>query len=193
MAAGRLFWSVVVLFANVFIGLVLASVVYYVIRRTIVRPPRLALTRDAFVILSLIFLIVLTEWVGDAFAYVVEPDHFTRPWALLAGPLSLALAPIGASAAAVGYGYSAGRTSSSSSRSAPTYMQHLHILSDPNVYFRNLEPRGALRKMDLEVEPDEGEAPSSARGRSRTSPGATCSTRWRAPSAAGAWSSARRR
>src|SRR5690606_27232262 len=27
----------------------------------------------------------------------------------------------------------------------------------PNVYFRNLEPRGALRKMDLEAEPPEGE------------------------------------
>ena len=34
---GGFFWSVIVLFANVFIALVLASVIYYVIRRTIVR------------------------------------------------------------------------------------------------------------------------------------------------------------
>ena len=75
---GGFFWSIVVVFANVFVGLVLASVIYYVIRRTIVRPARLALTRDAFVILGLIFFIVLTELFGDAFAYVVEPDHPSR-------------------------------------------------------------------------------------------------------------------
>src|SRR5919106_5004625 len=35
---GGFFWSIVVFFANVFVGLVLASVIYYVVRRTIVRP-----------------------------------------------------------------------------------------------------------------------------------------------------------
>src|SRR6188472_4089859 len=92
---GGFFWSVVVVFANVFVGLVLVSVIYYVVRRVIVRPARLALTRDAFVILGLIFFIVLTELVGDSFAYVVEPDHHSRTWAVLAGPLSLALEGIG--------------------------------------------------------------------------------------------------
>ena len=38
------------------------------------------------------------------------------------------------------------------------FSKHLHILtSEPNVYLRNLEPRGALRKMDLEAEPAPGE------------------------------------
>ncbi|HSM39067.1 MAG TPA: (Fe-S)-binding protein, partial [Candidatus Limnocylindrales bacterium] len=41
------------------------------------------------------------------------------------------------------------------------YSKHLHILtSEPNVYFRNLEPRGALRKMDLEAEPADGAEPT---------------------------------
>jgi Fe-S oxidoreductase len=41
------------------------------------------------------------------------------------------------------------------------YSKHLHILtSEPNVYFRNLEPRGALRKMDLEAEGFDGEEPT---------------------------------
>ncbi len=87
---GGFLWSVVTFIANVFVGLVLASVIYYVIRRTVVRPTRLALTRDAFIILGLIFFIVLTELIGDAFVYVLEPDHPARPWAILAGPLSLA-------------------------------------------------------------------------------------------------------
>jgi Fe-S oxidoreductase len=157
---GGFFWSVIVLFANVFVGLVIASVIYYVIRRTITRPARLALTRDAFVILGLIFFIVLTEWVGDAFAYVVEPDHPSRTWAALAGPLSVALEGIGQEAAQAGYGIAgwAHILLVLGFGAYLPYSKHLHIISsEPNVYFRNLEPRGALRKMDLEAEPEEGE------------------------------------
>ncbi|HEX2884262.1 MAG TPA: heterodisulfide reductase-related iron-sulfur binding cluster [Candidatus Limnocylindria bacterium] len=157
---GGFLWSVIVFFANLFVGLVLAAIVYYVIRRTVVRPARLALTRDAFIILSLIFFIVLTEWVGDAFAYVVEPDDHSRPWAILAGPLSLALEPMGAEAAQAGYGIVgwAHIVLVLGFGAYLPYSKHLHILtSEPNVYFRNLEPRGALRKMDLEAEPPEGE------------------------------------
>ena len=38
------------------------------------------------------------------------------------------------------------------------FSKHLHIISsEPNVYTKSLEPRGALRLMDLEAEPEEGE------------------------------------
>jgi ferredoxin len=151
---------VAIFFANLFIGLVLAAVVYYVVRRTVVRPPRLALTRDAFVILGLIFFIVLTEWVGDAFVYVLEPDHHSRPWAILAGPLSVLLEPMGLEAAELGYGIMgwAHILLVLGFGAYLPYSKHLHIISsEPNVYFRNLEPRGALRPMDLEAEPAEGE------------------------------------
>jgi len=156
---GGVLWSVVTFFANLLIGLVLASVAYYVVRRTVTRPARLALTRDAFVILGLIFLIVVTEWVGDAFVYVLDPEHHARPWALLAGPLSLALEPFGTRVAEIGYGVM-GWTHIWLVLGFGAYLpysKHLHIISsEPNVYFRNLEPRGALRKMDLEAEPDDG-------------------------------------
>jgi Fe-S oxidoreductase len=157
---GGFIWSLIVFFANLFVGLVLASVVYFVIRRTITRPARLALTRDAFVILGLIFFIVLTEWVGDSFSYVVEPDAPSRTWAMLAGPLSLALEGIGQEAASIGYGIAgwAHILLVLGFGAYLPYSKHLHIISsEPNVYFRNLEPRGALRKMDLEAEPEEGE------------------------------------
>jgi len=159
---GGVLWSVVTFFANLLIGLVLASVAYYVVRRTVTRPARLALTRDAFVILGLIFLIVVTEWVGDAFVYVLDPEHHARPWALLAGPLSLALEPFGTRVAEIGYGV-VGWTHIWLVLGFGAYLpysKHLHIISsEPNVYFRNLEPRGALRKMDLEAEPDDGSEP----------------------------------
>ncbi|HUF07377.1 MAG TPA: (Fe-S)-binding protein [Candidatus Binatia bacterium] len=157
---GGFLWSVTIAFANVFVGLVLGAVVYYVVRRTLVRPPRLALTRDAFIILGLIFSIVLTEWIGDAFVYVFDPDNHARPWAILAGPLSLALEPMGAEAAEIGYGVMAWAhiLLVLGFGAYLPYSKHLHIISsEPNVYFRNLEPRGALRAMDLEAEPAEGE------------------------------------
>ncbi|HEY6608552.1 MAG TPA: heterodisulfide reductase-related iron-sulfur binding cluster [Candidatus Limnocylindria bacterium] len=159
---GGFAWSVVTFFANVFVGLVLASVLYYVVRRTIVRPARLALTRDAFIILGLIFLIVLTELLGDAFVYVLDPEHHARPWAILAGPLSVVLAPMGTEAAGIGFGVMAWAHIGLvlAFGAYLPYSKHLHIISsEPNVYFRNLEPRGALRKMDLEVEPDDGSEP----------------------------------
>ncbi|MCA1587543.1 MAG: 4Fe-4S dicluster domain-containing protein [Chloroflexi bacterium] len=157
---GGLLWSVTIAFANVFVALVLAAVLYYAVRRIVVRPTRLALTRDAFVILALIFGIVLTEWVGDALAYVVEPDSSSRAWAVLAGPLSLPLEWIGPQAASIGFGV-VGWTHILLVLGFGAYLpysKHLHIISsEPNVYFRNLEPRGALRPMDLEAEPGPGE------------------------------------
>ena len=157
---GGVLWNVTIAFANLFVGLVLAAVVYYVVRRTVVRPTRLALTRDAFAILALIFGIVLTEWVGDALAYVVEPDDPSRSWAILAGPLSLPLERIGPQAASIGFG-AVGWAHILLVLGFGAYLpysKHLHIVSsEPNVYFRNLEPRGALRAMDLEAEPAPGE------------------------------------
>jgi Fe-S oxidoreductase len=91
---------------------------------------------------------------------VVEPDDYSRPWAILAGPMSLALEPMGAQAAQAGYGVMAWAhiVLVLGFGAYLPYSKHLHILtSEPNVYFRNLAPRGALRKMDLEAEPPEGE------------------------------------
>ena len=159
---GGLAWNIVIAFANVFVGLVLASVLYYLVRRVFVRPSRLALTRDAFVILGLIFGIVLTEWIGDALGYVVEPNDPSRGVAILAGPLSLAFEGIGTEAAASGYGIAAWThiLLVLGFGAYLPYSKHLHIItSEPNVYFRNLEPRGALRKMDLEAEPVDDEEP----------------------------------
>ena len=103
---------------------------------------------------------VVTEVIGDAFVYVLDPAHHARPWALLAGPLSLALEPMGTRTAETGYGAMAWAhiwLVLGFGAYLP-YSKHLHILSsEPNVYFRNLEPRGALRKMDLEAEPEPGE------------------------------------
>jgi Fe-S oxidoreductase len=118
---------------------------------------------DAFRILGLISAVVLTELAGDALRFVAAPNDPAREWALLATPLANVLEPIGPAAAATGYGLFAWLHIGFVLVFGTylPYSKHLHILtSEPNVYFRNLEPRGALRKMDLEAEPVDGIEPT---------------------------------
>ena len=157
---GGLLWDAVLAVANLFIGLVVLALVFVTLRRTIERPTRLALSRDAFIILVLIGGVVVTELFGDGFRFAASPDDPARPFALLAGPLSLLLEPVGADVAAIGYGVFAWAhiLLVLGFLTYLPYSKHLHIFtSEPNVYFRNLEPRGALRAMDLEAEPAPGE------------------------------------
>jgi Fe-S oxidoreductase len=157
---GGVLWAAAVAVANLFIGLVLGALVYAVWRRIVVRPARLALSRDAFIILGMILGVVVTEVAGDALRFVADPADPARGVAVLAGPLSAALDPIGAEAAATGFGIFAWLHVGfvMAFGTYLPYSKHLHILtSEPNVYFRNLGPRGALRKMDLEAEPPPGE------------------------------------
>ncbi len=160
---GGLLWGMVLAAANLIIAAALLGIGYALWRRVFARPTRLALTRDAFVILGLIGAIVISEVVGDAFGYVVEPDDPSRPFAFLSNALVAGMSAlgIGAGAASTGYGAFAWAHILLVLGFAAylPYSKHLHIVtSEPNVYFRNLEPRGALRKMDLEAEaPDGGE------------------------------------
>jgi Fe-S oxidoreductase len=157
---GGLLWDAVLALANLFIGLIVLALGYVTVRRVIARPARLALSRDAFVILALIGGVVVTEVLGDAFRFAISPDDPSRPFAVLAGPLSLVLEPMGADVAAIGFGVFAWAhiLLVLAFLTYLPYSKHLHIFtSEPNVYFRNLEPPGALRKMDLEAEAPPGE------------------------------------
>ncbi|HET7141000.1 MAG TPA: 4Fe-4S dicluster domain-containing protein, partial [Candidatus Limnocylindria bacterium] len=159
---GGVLWMLAVGLANVFIGLVLVGLAVAIWRRIVVRPARLALSRDAFIILGLILLVVCSELAGDAMRFVAQPSDPGRTLAVLSGPLSGLLAPIGPSTAAGWFGVFAWVhiIAVLGFGSYLPYSKHLHILtSEPNVYFRNLEPRGALRKMDLEAEGADGEEP----------------------------------
>ena len=154
---GGWLWGIVVFFANLFIGLIVLALGYAAWRRIVRRPARLALSRDAFIILGLILAIVVTELLGDAFRFVALPDAPSRPFAFLAGPLASLLAGIGPDAGVAGFGILgwAHILLVLGFGAYLPYSKHLHILtSEPNVYFRNLEPRGALRTMDLEAETD---------------------------------------
>ena len=159
---GGFLWAVVVFGANVFMGLVLASIGVALYRRLIQKPWRLTLSRDALLILSLIAGVVMTELIGDAFGYVIEPDDRSRPWAVLAGPLSSVLELVGRPVASIGYGVFAWAHIGFVLVFGAylPYSKHLHIItSEANVWFRNIKPRGELRKLDLEAEPADGREP----------------------------------
>jgi Fe-S oxidoreductase len=156
---GQPLWMLAIFGANCFIAFVLIGVGYSVVRRVFLRPARLALSRDAFIILGLIGLVVVSEAFADAFGYVLEPDNPTRIVAVVAGPLSLILELFGTEVAAWGFAIFAWVhvLAVMGFGTYLPYSKHLHIItSEPNVYLRNLEPRGALRKMDLEAEPPAG-------------------------------------
>ena len=101
---GGLAWDGLTALANLLIGLIIASIAYVGLRRILARPPRLALSRDAFVILALIGIVVVTELFGDAFRFAADPSLGSRPFAVLAGPLSLLLEPLGVRTATIGFG-----------------------------------------------------------------------------------------
>ena len=74
---GGLLWALAIFGANVFIGLVVIGIGYSAFRRMVIRPARLALSRDAFVILGLIGLVVVSEAFADAFG--TSLSRTTRP------------------------------------------------------------------------------------------------------------------
>ena len=159
---GGILWGLVILGANALMGLILVSIGYALYRRLIERPWRLTLSRDALLILGMIAAVVITELVGDAFGYVVEPDDRSRAFAVLAGPLSSLLAAFGDEIGVIGFGVFAWLHIGFVLVFGTylPYSKHLHIVtSEPNVYFRNIKPRGELRKLDLEAEPQDGKEP----------------------------------
>ena len=159
---GGFFWALVVFGANAFMALILLAIGYALYRRLIERPWRLTLSRDALVILAMIAGVVTTELLGDAFGYVVDPEDRSRPWAFLAGPLASVLSVFGEQVGAIGFGVFAWAHIGFVLVFGAylPYSKHLHIItSEANVWFRNVRPRGELRKLDLEAEPADGKEP----------------------------------
>ena len=91
---GGIAWMAAVAIANLFVALVLGSLAYAAWRRIVVRPTRLALSRDAFIILAMILGVVVSEAAGDALRFVAQPDDHARRVAALAGPQSLPIEPL---------------------------------------------------------------------------------------------------
>ncbi|HEX5589652.1 MAG TPA: (Fe-S)-binding protein [Candidatus Limnocylindrales bacterium] len=147
-----LIWAAVSAMQNVVALGVLGAILWAFERRLISRPPRLTYNRDALLILGMIGGVVAAELFAQVFevaAYGEITGAFVSN--LLAMPLRnldhgileagfavLWWAHMGLVALFLGY---------------LPFSKHLHIATSfPNIYFRKLEPRGELPRLDIEAE-----------------------------------------
>ncbi len=145
-------WAAVLLCRNVAAVLALGAVAYALVRRLVVRPTRLTLSRSGILILLLIGGIVAAEL--GALSYEAAL-YGPLPGALLTNAAGAALAGLdpGLLEALFAVHWWAHVTLVAVFFAWLPTTKHLHVVTSFfNVYLRKLEPRGALPAMDLEAE-----------------------------------------
>ena len=149
---GGLLWQILVGVQNaVAIGALLGAA-YAFERRLISRPSRLNLTRSGLIILTMISLVVATEFFAQAFESARFGDI---PGALAANAIAIplrSLSPDLLAAAFVGLWWGHVLVLSGFLIYIP-FNKHFHVYASfVNIWFRKLEPRGQLPALDLEAE-----------------------------------------
>jgi hypothetical protein len=149
-AAGRGYTLV----KDLFEVLVLVGVAMAVFRRLFARPKRLDLSLDAWIILFLIALLMVTDLLAEG-ARTALAGAPPSPWAPAVGAVAAALA--GVLAGETARGFTRGPVVAASARppllrqTTCRYSKHFHIsTSIPNIFFMNREPMGKLKTVDLE-------------------------------------------
>ena len=147
-------WRLLLFVSNLMMVAVLAGVAIALIRRVLVRPRRLTLSRDGLRILLLIGGVVATELRAEAFriARYGDPD---AAWAWAAYAIAGPLGSLSPDVLAFGYAFFfwANIAVVSFFLAYLPRSKHLHIATAfLNTAFRKLAPRGRLPMMDLEAE-----------------------------------------
>ncbi|MFI5261502.1 MAG: hypothetical protein ACHQZR_02960, partial [Candidatus Limnocylindrales bacterium] len=147
-------WRATVLAQSLLALGVLAGIGYALLRRLVVRPARLTLSRDGLKILGLIAAVVITEIVAEAFRLARYGDPYQQweivPWVVSRGLTGLDPALLQAVFAVAWW----------ANLAVVCYFllylphsKHLHIATAIfNAGLRKLKPRGELPAMDLEAE-----------------------------------------
>ena len=136
---------------DVFIVLVLLSVLYAVFRRAVLRPFRVDESAEAYFVLFLITVLMLTDIGAEAALHAagVATFGFLGQWA---GPL-LAGGSTGFLQGAYAVCWWIQAVTILFFLNFLPYSKHFHVITSlPNVFFQKLEPAGKLRKLDLEDE-----------------------------------------
>jgi Fe-S oxidoreductase len=144
-----------------FIVAAFISLVFFTFRRTVLRPKALRSQNhgmaDAFVILGLITLVLVTLVAFEVFAYAATNGEDWTPFGAWLGPMVAGVGKEGAIAIASVAWWANVLTVLGFLMYLP-YSKHLHLLATPfNVFFRNFGPRGALQPIEnLEEREDYG-------------------------------------
>ena len=147
-------WRVTLVFQSLLAVAVLAAIGWALIRRLVVRPRRLTLSRDGLVILALIGGVVLSELLTETFRLARYGDT-DAAWALAPNALASLIGEFGPDALGVAY-VACFWLNILLVCAFLAYLprsKHLHIATAFfNATFRKLAPRGELPAMDLEAE-----------------------------------------
>ncbi len=140
------------LLKDIFEVLVLVGVGMAAFRRAFARPKRLDLTLDAWLILSLIALLISADLVSEAAKVALQPEQATV-WAPAVGALAGMLA--GSAPATLAALYSSGwwvhLVVILVFANYLPYSKHFHIVTSiPNIFFMSLDPMGRLAPVDIE-------------------------------------------
>jgi Fe-S oxidoreductase len=145
-------WAFLVGLQNVIAVGVFAALVYLFYRRLVLRPSRLTLDRTGLAVLTMITLVVSTEFIAQAFEVAAYGEI---PGAVVNNPLGGLLAPLGAGVTEPAFAlfwWAHVAVLAVFLLFIPTN-KHFHVYTSfVNVWFRKLSPRGELPKMDLEDE-----------------------------------------
>jgi len=149
---GGLIWALLLFGRNFAALAAVAAVLYAIIRRLVLRPPRLTLSRSGIVILLLIAGIVAADLGALSFEAAA---HGPIPGAILTNAAGTTMTGVDPSVLEVALGVSwwihIGCVCAFLVWLPLT--KHFHVASGFfNVFLRKLEPRGALLPMDLEAE-----------------------------------------
>jgi Fe-S oxidoreductase len=132
--------------------LVLVGVAMAVYRRLFARPRRLDLSRDAWLILGLILLLIAADLVADAARIALDPARGGW-WSPVTGPLGHGLDGLTPSAlsAIFAAAWWVHLLDIFFFGNYLPYSKHFHIIvAVPNIFFQKLEPMGRLATVDLE-------------------------------------------
>jgi len=144
-----------------FIVMAFIAMIFFTFRRVVLRPRSLRSQShgmaDAFVILGLITLVLVTLVAFEIFAFVATHGEEWTPIGSWLGSMMLGLPDYSAAAIASVAWWGNALTVLGFLMYLP-YSKHLHLLATPfNVFFRNYGPRGALQPIqDLEEREDYG-------------------------------------
>ncbi len=138
---------------DLFEALVFLGVAMAVFRRLFARPKRLDLSMDAWLILFLIDLLIVTDLLADSARIALDPSRGGW-WALVTGLLAAPLARLGAPALSSLFTtcWWIHLVDIFFFGNYLPYSKHFHIIvAIPNVFLQKLEPMGRLASVDLEA------------------------------------------
>ena len=148
-----LLWALISAMQNVVAVIVLVSIGWAYYRRLVSKPRRLTFNRDALLILGMIGGVVATELFAQVFEVAAYGDI---PGAFVSNALAVPLRNLSPDildagpSAVLWWGHIA---LVAAFLCYLPFSKHLHIATAfPNIFFRKLEPRGELPKLDLEDE-----------------------------------------